>query len=222
MQLKENKTRIFICLICKQKAKQPKEKTLNLCDECLNSQTYQASFSLENPLSLTKTFPEINKISNKIYLGNYDGQKEKEILKHLEVTSVLACGANLDDNNNGEFAFLQLKFFDMSTENLFRVLRKDLEFIEKSEWKVYVHCQSGVSRSASVVSAFLMWKEKMKCKKAVDFTRRGRRCVFPNGGFYRQLEEFGELLEKNNYELGFLKDSLYLRFYDQKCLHLCL
>lgn len=210
MILVENKRKLFPCLICEQRDKSILSNQLDLCNKCYES-------FLDKESTITKTikdyFPEINKITNKIFLGNYDGQNEKAVLKILGITHVLACGATFIDNNNGEYEFLKLKFFDMSTENLFRVLKKAFYFIEKAD-KVYLHCQSGVSRSASVLIAFLMWKEKMKFKDALTFVRRRRPCIFPNIGFYKQLEEFGQLLEQNNYELDFLNDTLYYRFYD--------
>ena len=63
--------------------------------------------------------------------------------------------------------------------------------------RVYVHCQSGVSRSASIVLAFLMMKRSMDVLEAVK-TVRGRREIFPNDGFLKQLSDLNESLHGEN------------------------
>ena len=56
-----------------------------------------------------------------------------------------------------------------------------------------MHCQQGVSRSASIVLAFLMLKRSMDIKEAVK-TVRAKREIFPNDGFLKQLCELNETL----------------------------
>ena len=46
-----------------------------------------------------------------------------------------------------------------------------------------VHCQQGVSRSASIVIAFLIKKFKVCYKDALDFVKKKRSIVNPNEGF---------------------------------------
>lgn len=58
---------------------------------------------------------------------------------------------------------------------------------------VLVHCQAGMSRSASVVIGYLMWKNKLPLRDAIALTRKGRPRVLPNAGFLCQLLEFGKL-----------------------------
>ncbi|KAF7305720.1 Phosphotyrosine protein phosphatase II [Mycena chlorophos] len=55
---------------------------------------------------------------------------------------------------------------------------------------VLVHCQQGVSRSASVVIAFLIRERAMSYEDALTFVRERRRCARPNWGFVRTLEEW--------------------------------
>jgi protein-tyrosine phosphatase len=66
---------------------------------------------------------------------------------------------------------------------------------------VYVHCAAGVSRSASVVIAFLMKEFKMKFQEAFDFVKERRPQIMPNSNFRSQLEIFEkELAEQGHYE----------------------
>lgn len=51
---------------------------------------------------------------------------------------------------------------------------------------VYVHCQQGVSRSATVVLAYLMLYQNMSLMTAARAVRE-KREIFPNEGFLKQL-----------------------------------
>uniref|UniRef100_A0A7S0Q8H9 protein-tyrosine-phosphatase n=1 Tax=Coccolithus braarudii TaxID=221442 RepID=A0A7S0Q8H9_9EUKA len=59
---------------------------------------------------------------------------------------------------------------------------------------VFVHCSRGVSRSASLVIAYLMKREKMSAEEARDLVLSRRAIVLPNDGFWRCLLEFGKEL----------------------------
>ena len=58
---------------------------------------------------------------------------------------------------------------------------------------VYVHCQSGISRSATVVIAFLMKCREMELMSAYEQVHRCRPVINPNDGFFRALQSFGEI-----------------------------
>uniref|UniRef100_A0A287CWD7 Dual specificity phosphatase 13B n=1 Tax=Ictidomys tridecemlineatus TaxID=43179 RepID=A0A287CWD7_ICTTR len=52
--------------------------------------------------------------------------------------------------------------------------------------KVLVHCVVGVSRSATLVLAYLMLHQQLSLRQAV-ITVREHRWIFPNRGFLHQL-----------------------------------
>ena len=49
---------------------------------------------------------------------------------------------------------------------------------------------AGVSRSASIVVAYIMTVTNFTFRQALDAVRGARRCVSPNFGFQRQLLDF--------------------------------
>ncbi|VDB95559.1 unnamed protein product [Peniophora sp. CBMAI 1063] len=55
---------------------------------------------------------------------------------------------------------------------------------------VLVHCQQGISRSASIVIAYLMRKRGMTFDAALAYVRSRRACIKPNSGFVRCLQEW--------------------------------
>lgn len=68
------------------------------------------------------------------------------------------------------------------------------DFLNKSK-KVLIHCRAGVSRSASVVIAYIMYSYNLDYKSAYIFVKNQRDVVKPNKGFLTQLSEFSLQLE---------------------------
>jgi len=62
---------------------------------------------------------------------------------------------------------------------------------------VLVYCKAGISRSAAIVLAFLMWSEEMAYHSALKTLRQKRRYVSPNSGFQKQLKKYESDLKTN-------------------------
>lgn len=84
---------------------------------------------------------------------------------------------------------------DDPTENLLDRLEACLEFIDKAreQGTILVHCMAGVSRSASVIVAYLMKIESLSVKDALSSLREASSKVCPNKGFMEQLQMFEEM-----------------------------
>lgn len=59
--------------------------------------------------------------------------------------------------------------------------------------KVLIHCQAGISRSATITAAYLINRKGMPAKQAIATLKSKRSCVEPN--FVTQLEEYEEGLK---------------------------
>ena len=67
--------------------------------------------------------------------------------------------------------------------------------------RVLVHCQKGISRSTSIVLAYLIKCRKMTLSSACDLVKGSRQVVRPNRGFLDQLSDW----EKQH--LGYTTDD---------------
>jgi protein-tyrosine phosphatase len=67
-----------------------------------------------------------------------------------------------------------------------------MEFIHKFRQltNVYVHCYAGVSRSVTIVVAYLMNCCKWNLKTALAFVQTKRIVAKPNDGFIEQLKKY--------------------------------
>ena len=90
-------------------------------------------------------------------------------------------------------------FYQRLNENgiLFDVVKLMDSFLERNK-KVFVNCYAGVSRSASIVIAYLMYKRNMSFIQAFEFLKMKRSIVSPNLGFIDQLSSLEKPLQDLN------------------------
>ena len=140
---------------------------------------------------------ELNdKINEKIYLGCIYGAQQTDYLKFIGVYNILSvCDCNLE--KSAGFNYLLFKIEDELGENILKYFKTAIEFIDSCD-KVYVHCMAGVSRSPTIVIAYLMWKNKIGYNDAYWLVKNKRKYISPNYSFTKQLNEF-EMLLRNNY-----------------------
>ncbi|KAG2559893.1 hypothetical protein PVAP13_8KG035563 [Panicum virgatum] len=98
---------------------------------------------------------------------------------------------------------------DTEAENLLDHLEPCLHFVDEGRkvGNVLVHCFAGVSRSASIIVAYLMRSEQKSLEEALQSLKEVSESACPNDGFLDQLKLFQEM--------GFKVDTsspLYKRF----------
>ncbi|KAM0940975.1 putative phosphoric monoester hydrolase [Dioscorea sansibarensis] len=98
---------------------------------------------------------------------------------------------------------------DTEDEDLLDYLEVCLDFIHENREKgsVLVHCFAGVSRSAAVITAYLMRTEQRSLEDALESLRESCEFICPNDGFLEQLKMFENM--------GFKVDTtnpIYKRF----------
>ena len=60
--------------------------------------------------------------------------------------------------------------------------------------RVLVHCQEGISRSSTILIAYLMARQGLSLQDAYGWVKAQRKQIFPNLGFWRQLDLFERTL----------------------------
>jgi len=129
-------------------------------------------------------------LPKKLYLTNWRGAINQQEKQRLGITHVASVG---DEFANDAGCHTDLKFWNMSItdddDQRFAMalhLRQGASFIHKairSGGKVLVHCAAGVSRSTTLVLAYMLIYTKHSLRDAFSHVTMRRRCVWPNTGF---------------------------------------
>lgn len=62
--------------------------------------------------------------------------------------------------------------------------------VKNSGGRVLVHCQAGISRSATICLAYLIQSRRVRLDEAFDFVKQRRGVISPNFSFMGQLLQF--------------------------------
>jgi len=129
-----------------------------------------------------------------LFLGGRDAASNLASLRSLGVDSVLNATDDLPNFHEDEFNYLRIPLSDVPEENLASHLNTAVGWLSSelsSGRSVLVHCHFGVSRSASIVIAYLMHTLRCSFEEAFKQLRLSRWSVCPNSGFTEQLKHFG-------------------------------
>jgi protein-tyrosine phosphatase len=101
------------------------------------------------------------------------------------------------------FSYCRIEIEDSEDEEIKSHFYKVFNFIEKSltvGGQVLVHCNAGVSRAGTVVTAYVMKTKRLGLKDALKFVRSKRKNnpTTPNDGFMKQLKKFEKQLSDVN------------------------
>lgn len=152
-------------------------------------------------LNLFELSQNANEIVDYLFLGNVEAALDSVWLETNEITRVISILSDSPDYSSSKFRSLNIshKFFDaddVSEQKIANYFPECVEFIQDaidSQENVLVHCRQGVSRSCTVVCAYLMAiNSDWTPMDAVSFVRKSRKIVEPNAGFMIQLEVWKE------------------------------
>ena len=174
---------------------------MKICRKCYNQEEEEELNRVNELIKISRViFDGSEIIPNKLFLGNYYSATQKEELKKRGVTHILMVGYLLHEFYPEDFEYANIEIDDDERENIFKYFYTCINFIEKSKI-CFVHCQAGMSRSASIVIAYVMYKLKLKFEEAFDYVKKRREYIYPNVGFKLQLMDFERVLIYCNYDL---------------------
>uniref|UniRef100_U3JSF7 Dual specificity protein phosphatase 15 n=1 Tax=Ficedula albicollis TaxID=59894 RepID=U3JSF7_FICAL len=93
-----------------------------------------------------------------------------------------------------DITYLRIPLPDTPEANIKRHFKECISFIHQCRLhggNCLVHCLAGISRSTTVVVAYVMVVTELSCQEVLDAIRTIRPVANPNPGFRQQLSEFG-------------------------------
>lgn len=122
-----------------------------------------------------------------LFLSSQDPANDIESLRQNDIRHVCSIGLTVS-NKCKDVNYRHFELLDLPEANIEAVLRDCLQFIhENSSENVLVHCNAGVSRSATIVIAYLMATRGCSYDEAFAIVKDKRNCARPNEGFVEQL-----------------------------------
>lgn len=167
------------------------------------------SFTIENP---KESLLASEVIEGKLWVGNFENAFDPSYLESCNFTHVLnvsgwgglCCQRQWEKKHGakGKAApvWKIVKVRDMPNVNIAAVFPECFEFLDdafgqdNNGSKVLLHCQAGVSRSATIAIAFLMFRHKFSLDAAYQRVLDARPIIKPNKGFLTQLLDFHKKL----------------------------
>ncbi|KAG6377395.1 hypothetical protein JVT61DRAFT_15191 [Boletus reticuloceps] len=134
----------------------------------------------------------MDEIVPRLWIGNLPSALDVVSLKAKKIFSVVTAMRGRI-TINATFNKYQINIDDSADEDVLVHFLPSISFIQKELDKgrgVLVHCQAGLSRSATIVAAYLMYTRKLDPSAALDMIKALRPHTEPNQGFLQQLEIF--------------------------------
>ncbi|KAH8113228.1 phosphatases II [Phellopilus nigrolimitatus] len=140
-------------------------------------------------------------IDNRLFLGNLVAARSPRSLSERRISHIVSvCTEPIPaDSPASGIRQLRIPIEDVDYADLLIQLPIACRFIHQALSEngiVLVHCEQGLSRSAAVVAAYLMYSRQIRATDALEIVRRAREQVWPNPGFQEQLVLF-ELCQYN-------------------------
>lgn len=138
----------------------------------------------------------ITKVTDNLFISDIATAFNKEELKNLGITHVLSTVLGLEPAFPDDFDYKNIYLRDIPDENIDKHFDECTDYIDKSieaGGKVLVHCIKGVSRSATIIIAYLMNKKGLSFDEAFKIVKNERKCANPNKGYVNQLNKYDRL-----------------------------
>ncbi|XP_042309289.1 dual specificity protein phosphatase 1 [Sceloporus undulatus] len=128
-----------------------------------------------------------------LYLGSAYHASRKDMLDALGITALINVSANCPNHFEGHYQYKSIPVEDNHKADISCWFNEAIDFIDsvKSDGgRVFVHCQAGISRSATICLAYLMRTNRVKLDEAFEFVKQRRSIISPNFSFMGQLLQF--------------------------------
>lgn len=128
--------------------------------------------------------------ANNVYI--LEKNNIKHILSFLDFSPQITCP--------DKFSYKLFFMHDNVCQDILSSIKEVIPLIEIAAQKnenVFIHCHMGISRSVTVVVAWLMWKNNMSFAHALQKVKKQRYFAQPNYNFSNQLAQWEQ--EKHSF-----------------------
>ncbi|XP_060043280.1 dual specificity protein phosphatase 2 [Erinaceus europaeus] len=128
-----------------------------------------------------------------LFLGSCSHSSDLQGLQACGITAVLNVSASCPNYFEDLFCYKSIPVEDNQMVDISAWFQEAIGFIDTvkhSGGRVLVHCQAGISRSATICLAYLIQSHRVRLDEAFDFVKQRRGVISPNFSFMGQLLQF--------------------------------
>ncbi len=150
---------------------------------------------------LTSDHHKLTMIIPFVYISSYESANNYELLKNHNIQTIMTI-LPCDSKSRPMTKYDNVNYFcisknDSVDERINDIFDITFDIINKSindKKNILIHCFAGVSRSPTIVCAYLMKKYKLSYNDAINIIKNKRNVVKPNKGFERQLIDYENVI----------------------------
>ncbi|XP_019604072.1 dual specificity protein phosphatase 15 [Rhinolophus sinicus] len=135
----------------------------------------------------------MTKVLPGLYLGNFIDAKDPDQLGRNKITHIISIHESPQPLLQ-DITYLRIPVADTPEVPIKKHFKECINFIHccrLSGGNCLVHCFAGISRSTTIVTAYVMTVTGLGWRDVLEAIKSNRPIANPNPGFRQQLEEFG-------------------------------
>ena len=153
----------------------------------------------------TVGYPLAHEIEPNIYLGSWESAMSIEFLEKHNIQHILNCSDNLPFPKVSGIRKARLAIHDdlslFSTRSFQNQIPEAVYFIQQAVQQnqaILIHCRCGMQRSASVLAAYLIWRDGVDVDLAIHhISERRKIACLPSCNFKIPLEHWYHYIKQS-------------------------
>lgn len=142
-------------------------------------------------------FIEPTKIVDNIYLGNAYNASNFNQLDELNINTIINVTNEIPNyfDNIQEYDYLKININDTNSDSIKNFFNESNQYIkeiqqQKPNKNILIHCYMGSSRSATILTAYLLKNFNLNPKQAFSLLQEKRPVVNINTQFWDELQDY--------------------------------
>ncbi|CAF3621389.1 unnamed protein product [Rotaria sp. Silwood1] len=165
--------------------------------EIISGEKHEQDHLPSTPETVDKENFTMTEILPRIFVGNILDAQNLDRLNQNGITHIVNSTPDLPLFWEKNYQYMRVDVLDLPSENIRKYFDKTFQFIDEAlhtkNNNVLVHCSAGISRSPTLVLAYMIKKYNMTLDEAFNKMRQLRQIVDPNISFIVQLRDWEKL-----------------------------
>lgn len=176
------------CLLCNNKTNNIYNQ-MYICISC-QRESLKLENKYEDDLSLSSKYEPPTQILDNLFIGSKLSALNEENLLDIGIKNVVIAGKHINKfKNTKKINFIELLIDDSLEQDLTESINNSNIFINQHhDSKILIYCNSGISRSASILIGYLIKQFNWSYETAFSFVKSKYSKAHPNSNFINQLK----------------------------------